>query len=279
MRKISLFSLILFSSFVYAEPIEPSTPSGAIDSFNAYYGIEPTNSSNSTNTPINTPSSQNANENPLETSPIQSQNPQTSIQTNNTQNHPLLEQRKKRLLGVYGMGNIVESDAKLSIEGFATQTHNLEERPLGFGLQAGYLLNENHRIILGYEKSLKKNGFAYTSATLGYAFTPRLPNTSRWRALLGANAGLAFGKFDRGSFVVNNSAMDELSYTGITYGIKLGAIYESNYGELEFGVQSKRLDFGEEASKVLINDTQTGTKLDLSQTSSTGFFFGYNYLF
>ncbi|CAM2814475.1 hypothetical protein [Helicobacter burdigaliensis] len=275
-----LFSLVLLSSFIYAEPIEPSTPSGAVDSFNAYYGITPsTNSTKPDSSQNHTPNQETTTqENPIaESQKSPQQTKEASMQS--SQNHPLLEQRKKRLLGVYGMGNIVESDAKLSIEGFATQKHDLEERPLGFGLQAGYLLSENHRILLGYEKSLKKNGFAYTSATLGYAFTPRLPNTSRWRALLGANAGLAFGKFDRGSFVVNNSAMDELSYTGITYGVRLGAIYESNYGELEFGVQSKRLDFGEEASNVLINDTRTGTKLDLSETSSTGFFFGYNYLF
>ena len=133
--------------------------------------------------------------------------------------------------------------------------------------------------MLGFENTLKKNGFSYRTLTLGYSFTPRIPNTQSWRLLLGVEAGLAFGKFDSGSFVINNSAMGKLDYTGLTYGVRAGAIYEMQFGELEFGIQSKRLDFGEESSSVLINDAPTGTSLDLSDTSSTGIYFGYNFLF
>lgn len=202
--------------------------------------------------------------------------PQVSYQSTN---HPLYEERKNRLLGVYGTFNKVESDANLGISGFDSQRHDLDEKPFGFGIKAGYLLSPNHRILLGFEHNLKKNGFSYRTLTLGYAFTPRIPNTQNWRLLLGVDAGLAFGSFDSGSFVINESAMGKLDYTGITYGVRAGAIYEMPFGELEFGIQSRRLDFGDESSSVLINDTPTSTNLDLSDTSSTGIFFGYNYLF
>ncbi|MCI7047370.1 hypothetical protein [Helicobacter sp.] len=193
--------------------------------------------------------------------------------------HSLYETRKNRLLGVYGTYNKVESDANLGIVGFDSQNHDLDEKPFGFGIKAGYLLSPNHRILLGFENTLKKNGFSYRTLTLGYSFTPQIPNTQSWRLLLGVEAGLAFGKFDSGSFVINNSAMGKLDYTGLTYGVRAGAIYEMQFGELEFGIQSKRLDFGEESSSVLINDAPTGTSLDLSDTSSTGIYFGYNFLF
>ncbi|KPH54799.1 hypothetical protein HPU229334_12040 [Helicobacter pullorum] len=193
--------------------------------------------------------------------------------------HPLYEERRNRLLGVYGTFNKVESDANLNISGFASQNHDLSEKPFGFGLQMGYLLSQNHRILVNFENTLKKNGFSYRSLTLGYAFTPRIPSTQKWRLLLGVNAGIAFGSFDSGSFVINDSAMGKLDYTGLTYGVKAGAIYETRFGELEFGIQSRRLDFGDESSSVIINDTPTGTNLDLSETSNTGFFFGYNFLF
>ena len=193
--------------------------------------------------------------------------------------HPLYEEQRNRLLGVYGTFNKVESDANFNISGFASQNHDLSEKPFGFGLQMGYLLSQNHRILVNFENTLKKNGFSYRSLTLGYAFTPRIPNTQKWRLLLGVNAGIAFGSFDSGSFVINDSAMGKLDYTGLTYGVKAGAIYETRFGELEFGIQSRRLDFGDESSSVIINDTPTGTNLDLSETSNTGFFFGYNFLF
>ncbi len=202
--------------------------------------------------------------------------PQASYQSFN---HPLYEERKNRLLGVYGTFNRVESDARLNISGFDSQKHDLDEKPFGFGIKVGYLLSSNHRILLDFEHHLKKNGFSYRTMTLGYAFTPRIPNTQNWRLLLGVDMGLAFGNFDSGSFVVNESAMGKLDYTGLTYGVRAGVIYEMQFGELEFGIQSRRLDFGDENSSVLINDAQTSTNLDLSDTSSTGIFFGYSYLF
>ena len=204
---------------------------------------------------------------------------QNTASSPQTSYHPLYEERRNRLLGVYGTFNKVESDANLNISGFASQNHDLSEKPFGFGLQMGYLLSQNHRILVNFENTLKKNGFSYRSLTLGYAFTPRIPSTQKWRLLLGVNAGIAFGSFDSGSFVINDSAMGKLDYTGLTYGVKAGAIYETRFGELEFGIQSRRLDFGDESSSVIINDTPTGTNLDLSETSNTGFFFGYNFLF
>ena len=70
--------------------------------------------------------------------------------------HPLYEERRNRLLGVYGTFNKVESDANLNISGFASQNHDLSEKPFGFGLQMGYLLSQNHRILVNFENTLKK---------------------------------------------------------------------------------------------------------------------------
>ena len=193
--------------------------------------------------------------------------------------HPLYEQRRNRLLGIYGSYAKSSSDADLHIEGYESQTHNLNEKQFGFGVQAGYLLSENHRILANFEHHLKKNGFSYQVLTLGFALTPKIPNTTDWRALLGVNVGLARAKFDSGSFVIADSAMGSLDYTGLTYGIKAGAIYALGNGELEFGIQARRLNFGEETSSVNINDTESETKLDLSQTSSIDVYVGYNFLF
>ena len=67
--------------------------------------------------------------------------------------HPLYEERRNRLLGVYGTFNKVESDANLNISGFASQNHDLSEKPFGFGLQMGYLLSQNHRILVNFENT------------------------------------------------------------------------------------------------------------------------------
>ncbi|WP_104722019.1 DUF1934 domain-containing protein [Helicobacter mesocricetorum] len=192
--------------------------------------------------------------------------------------HPLYEQRRNRLLGIYGMNNRVNSDATLSIAG-NPQDHSLSEKLSGIGLTTGYLLNPNHRILLNFESFFKKNGFSYQTFALNYAFTPQIPNTINWRLLLSANAGIAFAQFNEGSFVINDSAMGKLKYTGFTYGAKTGVIYQIPYGELELGIQTRRLNFGSESSSVFINNAPAATALDLSQTSSTGLFLGYNFLF
>ena len=193
--------------------------------------------------------------------------------------HPLYEQRRNRLLGIYGVSNKTNSDATLSITGNNPQNHSLSEKLSGIGLVVGYLLNPNHRILLNLENFFKKNGFSYQTFTLNYAFTPQIPNTIKWRLLLSANAGIALANFNEGSFVVNNSAMGKLKYTGFTYGVKAGTIYQTTYGELELGIQARRLNFGEANSSIPINDVPTSTTLDLSETSSTGLFLGYNFLF
>lgn len=193
--------------------------------------------------------------------------------------HPLYEERRNRLLGIYGSYSKSDSDADLHIAGYESQTHSLSEKQFGFGVQAGYLLSENHRILANFEHHLKKNGFSYQVLTLGFAWTPKIPNTTDWRALLGLNAGLAQAKFDSGSFVIAESAMGSLDYMGFTYGVKAGAIYALGNGELELGIQARRLNFGEEKSSVNINGTESATKLDLSQTSSIDVYVGYNFLF
>lgn len=193
--------------------------------------------------------------------------------------HPLYEQRRNRLLGVYGSYTKTDSDADLHIAGYESQTHSLSEKQFGFGVQAGYLLSENYRILANFEHYLKKNGFSYQLLTIGFAITPKIPNTLNWRALLGFNAGLAQGKFDSGSFKIEEESMGSLDYTGFTYGVKAGAIYALQNGELEFGIQARRINFGEEASSVNIQGNETSTKLDLSQTSSVGVYMGYNFLF
>lgn len=73
--------------------------------------------------------------------------------------------------------------------------------------------------------------------------------------------------------------MGKLKYTGFTYGVKAGTIYQTTYGELELGIQARRLNFGKANSSIPINDVPTSTTLDLSETSSTGLFLGYNFLF
>lgn len=196
-----------------------------------------------------------------------------------SQNHPLLEQRRNKLLGIYGSFARAESDSKLSIEGFDTQNFDLSENQLGLGIQIGYLLSSNHRILLDLGHFFKKNGFSYDIFTLGYAFTPALPNTQSWRLLLGANAGITRANFDAGSFTVNDSSLGDLSYTGFTFGVKAGLLYELEFGELEFGVQARRLNFGEKSGTLDINGTPTNTQLDLSKTSNVGVYFGYNQLF
>ena len=193
--------------------------------------------------------------------------------------HPLYLERKKRLLGVYGSYNKADSDARLNISGFEAQNHNLNEKQFGIGIQFGYLLDANNRLSANFEHHLKRNGFSYQLLTFGYAFTPQLPNSINWRLLLGVNAGIALGEFDSGSFVVNDSALEKLSYTGLTYGIKGGFIRAFNAGELEFGVQARRLDFGEESSALTLNGNPSSANLDLSKTSSIGVYLGYNILF
>lgn len=193
--------------------------------------------------------------------------------------HPLYEQRRNRLLGIYGMSNTTNSDAMLSIVGNNPQDHSLSEKFSGIGLVVGYLLNPNHRILLNFENFFKKNGFSYQTFTLNYAFTPQIPNTINWRLLLSASAGIALAQFNEGSFVVNDSAMGKLKYTGFTYGVKAGTIYKISYGELEFGIQARRLDFGAKNNNISINNISTPATLDLSETSSTGLFLGYNFLF
>ncbi|TLD80339.1 hypothetical protein LS70_009160 [Helicobacter sp. MIT 11-5569] len=193
--------------------------------------------------------------------------------------HPLYTQRKNRLLGVYGTYNKTKSDATLSISGFETQDHSLSEKQFGVGIQIGYLLNANNRILANFEHHLKENGFSYQLLTLGYAFTPQLPNSRNWRLLLGVNAGIALGKFDSGGFVINDSALEKLSYTGLTYGVKGGLIRTFNNGELEFGVQARRLDFGEENGNLDLNGNPSSVNLDLSKTSAIGVYLGYNILF
>ncbi|WDL74570.1 hypothetical protein IP360_06985 [Helicobacter winghamensis] len=193
--------------------------------------------------------------------------------------HPLYTERKKRLLGIYGTYNRAKSDATLSISGFEAQKHNLSEKQFGVGIQIGYLLDSNNRVLANFEYHLKQNGFSYQLLTLGYAFTPQLPNSTNWRLLLGVNAGLALGKFDSGSFVINDSALEKLSYTGLTYGVKGGLIRTFNSGELEFGVQARRLDFGEESGSLTLNNNPSSANLDLSKTSNLGVYLGYNLLF
>ncbi|MDE5603351.1 MAG: hypothetical protein K2I71_05475 [Helicobacter sp.] len=192
--------------------------------------------------------------------------------------HPLYKQRRNRLLGIYGVNNKVNSDAILNIAG-SPQNHTLSEKLSGIGLVIGYLLNPNHRILLNFENFFKKNGFSYQTFTLNYAFTPQIPNTINWRLLLSANAGIALAQFNEGSFVINDSAMGKLKYKGFTYGVKAGTIYQIPYGELEFGIQARRLNFGTKDSNIFINDVSTPTTLDLKETSSTGLFLGYNFLF
>ncbi|WP_297814160.1 hypothetical protein [uncultured Helicobacter sp.] len=193
--------------------------------------------------------------------------------------HPLYEQRRNRLLGVYGSYSKSDSDADLHITGYESQVHSLSEKQFGFGVQVGYLLSENHRILASFEHYLKKNGFSYQVLTLGYALTPKIPNTTNWRALFGINAGLTQAKFDSGSFKIGEDSMDSLDYMGFTYGVKAGAIYALQNGELEFGIQARRLNFGEEESQVNIQGNETPTKLNLSQTSSINLYMGYNFLF
>lgn len=193
--------------------------------------------------------------------------------------HPLYEERRNRLLGIYGIYNLSDSDAELHVAGYESQTHKLSEKQFGFGVQGGYLLNENHRILANFEYNLKKNGFSYQTLTLGYAFTPRVPNTTNWRGLLGVNAGLVKAKFDSGSFVIGDSSMGSLDFTGFTYGVKAGAIYEMGNSELEFAVSANRLNLGEEEDNIEVNGSPTNTKLDLGQTSNISFSVGYNFLF
>ncbi len=193
--------------------------------------------------------------------------------------HPLLQERKKILLGVYGSYDKAESDADLEVAGFEPQTHNLSEKQLGLGIQIGYLLSENHRILANLEHHFKEHGFSYELLTIAYALTPRIPNTMNWRLLLSANAGITYGHFDSGSFVINDNSLSSLSYLGFTYGVKAGLIRSFQNGELEFGVQARRLNFGEENGSLMINDTPNNVMLDLGKTSMLGFYVGYNYLF
>lgn len=83
--------------------------------------------------------------------------------------------------------------------------------------------------------------------------------------------GLTQAKFDSGAFVINDISMDSLEFMGFTYGVKAGAIYQLENGELEFGIQARRLNFGEEESQNI--------KLDLGETSSINVQMGYNFLF
>ena len=198
---------------------------------------------------------------------------------NYSQEHPLYKERKNRLLGVYGTFDKAQSDATLNISGFNAQTHNLDEKQFGIGIQLGYLMDANNRLLVNLEHHFKEHGFSYQLLTLGYAFTPQLPNSTNWRLLLGINAGLALGKFDSGGFVINNSAVEKLSYTGVTYGAKAGFIRTFSSGELEFGMQARRLNFGEESGAVSINGNPSRVNLDLSKTSAIGFYMGYNILF
>ncbi len=185
--------------------------------------------------------------------------------------HPLYQERRNRLLGVYGSYSKSSADAEITLAGFPAVTNSVSEKQFGFGVQVGYLLSENHRILANFEHYLKKNGFFYRTLTLGYAITPKIPNTTNWRALLGINMGLTQAKFDSGAFVINDISMDSLEFMGFTYGVKAGAIYQLENGELEFGIQARRLNFGEEESQNI--------KLDLGETSSINVQMGYNFLF
>lgn len=193
--------------------------------------------------------------------------------------HPLYTERKKRLLGVYSTYSKARSNATLDISGFQTQEHHLSEKQFGIGIQFGYLLDSHNRILTNLEHHLKKNGFSYQLLTLGYAFTPQLPNSRNWRLLLGVNTGIALGQFDNGSFVINGSALEKLSYTGFTYGVKSGLIRTFRNGELELGVQTRRLNFGQERGNLNLNDNPSSINLNLNKTAATGVYLGYNILF
>lgn len=194
-------------------------------------------------------------------------------------NEPTLYYTFKHLFGVYGTYNKAKSHAILAINGFDPQEHSLDEKQFGFGIQFGYLLDFNNRILGNLEHNLKHNGFSYQLLTIGYSFTPQLPNQTHWRLALGINAGLALGKFDHGSFVVNNSALEKLSYWGLTYGVKGGFIHTLSKGELEFGLQARRLDFGKKDGNLMLNGSLSPTSLNLSRTSNVGFYLGYNVFF
>ena len=202
----------------------------------------------------------------------------TSLFANSYEVHPLYEERRNKLLGIYGSYTKEDADSKINLDG-QSQTHGLDEKHMGFGIQAGYLLNENHRILLDFAYHLKKNGFAYSTFTIGYAFTPKLPTFDNWRAIFGVNAGLAMAKFSQGSFNIGGSSMGDLTFNGVTYGVKAGLLYALPYGELEFGIAARRLDFGDESDTLMIEDKPINANLDLSITSSLGAYFGYNYLF
>ncbi|MDA3967539.1 MULTISPECIES: hypothetical protein [Helicobacter] len=192
---------------------------------------------------------------------------------------PLYTDRKNKLVGVYSMVGRVSSDSTLSIEGFESQKHSLKETPIGFGVQVGYLLSENHRLLLNYEQFLKKHGFSHQLLTLGYAITPLVPNTQNLRLLLGLNVGVVMASFDSGSFTINDSSMGGLDFMGTTYGVKGGFLYNTGAGEIEFGIQARKLDLGVESGEIAVNNAPTKSSLDLSDTSSTNFFLGYNFLF
>ena len=193
--------------------------------------------------------------------------------------NPLYTDRKNKLVGVYSMLSKVSSDSVLNIEGSETQNHSLKETPIGFGVQFGYLLSDNHRLLLNYEQFLKQHGFSHQLLTIGYAITPLVPNTQNLRLLLGINIGVVMANFDSDSFTINGSSMGGLDFIGATYGVRGGFLYNMGAGEIEFGIQARKLDLGTESSEITINNAPTKSSLNLSDTSSTSLFLGYNFLF
>lgn len=200
-------------------------------------------------------------------------------QSSNQSYHPLYLERKNKLIGAYAMVSRIGADSVLTMQGLEAQNHSLKETPVGFGIQFGHLFSKNHRITFNYEQFLRQHGFSHQLFTIGYSITPLIPNTQNLRLLLGINAGVALAKFSSGSFNVNDNPMGKLNYIGLTYGVKGGLIHETSAGEIEFGIQSRRIQLGEQSSELIINNTPTKTTLNLDDTSSTNMFLGYNLLF
>lgn len=191
------------------------------------------------------------------------------------------EKRRNILLGVQGSYARTSDDAKLDISGADSQTHSLKEHHPGLGLRAGYIISEKHRILMELTHYFKQNGFSYDTLTLGYAFTPAIPNMPRWRALLGAEAGFAFANFDSNNFNIEGGSMGGLKYNGITYGVRAGAIYElPNGSEIEGGFFARRMNLGSANSAITTeNGDNLRADLDLSGSVTYGIYFAYNYLF
>ncbi|MDE5591768.1 MAG: hypothetical protein K2I63_02255 [Helicobacter sp.] len=189
--------------------------------------------------------------------------------------HPLYEQRRNRLLGIHTTMHKIKHDKMLNA--IYPKEHISNEEIPNFTIITGYL--PNHRFLFNFEDSFKKNGFAYKTFNIGYIFTPGIPGMPRWKLLLGANAGMVLGRFEERNPIIGNGSLDKFKYKGLIYGVKLGGIYRITHGELEFGIQKRRLNFDSEDNGLFINDTPSFTTLSIDRTSNTGLFFGYNFLF